>query len=128
MSVTSVVEQSSSGGVDENNYRHYTRKWLVRCNTPNDGPLTASTAVSLTLWSSYYQSGTDVDTTALLKSIEVTPIDKELYLWEMTANYDNKPFQTQAIANQSGSMGSAPTAPSSPPHLGERHRHLDRGR
>lgn len=117
MAVTSVVEYKSSGGVDENNYRHYTRKWLIRCNDPADGPLTASTAVSLTLWSSYYQSGNDADTTALLKSIEVQPNggdDHEIYLWEMTANYDNKPFQSNAIANQSGSMGTTPTAPSSP--------------
>lgn len=110
-------ELKRTGEVDSQNFRQYTREFLVHTDDPQDGPGIVSAYVGLTLWADYYDVSGEADPAARLKGIKVEPVSGELYLWKLIASYDSRPFDQNAIANPTtggGSLADAPTAPASP--------------
>jgi hypothetical protein len=118
MAVTRWEENKRWGEVDSQNFRTYNREFTLYTNNPQDGPIVVSAAIPLQLWVSHYSVPGEADPYAKLKALKVEPIANEMYLWKMTATYDNRPFDQYAIANPTGSsvpdFAGSPTSPSSP--------------
>lgn len=113
MAVTATKELRRWGEVDSSNYRTYYREWHIETDDPQDGPLEVSASIGLILWQSSYATPQESDPYARCKSIKVEPMSGELYKWRLTASYDTRPFDSNAIASQSDPSGS-PSAPSQP--------------
>jgi hypothetical protein len=77
-----------------------------------------SAAIPLQLWVSFYSVPGESDPYAKLKAIKCEPMSGELLFWKLTAQYDNKPFDTNTISNPTatsgGSLTNTPTQPSAP--------------
>lgn len=108
MAVISAVETRRGGNVDDKNFRNYYREWLLRTDNAQDGPLLVSAHLGLVLWSSYYNAPGESDIYAKCKTINVDPLPGELQAWILKATYDNKPYDTNSIANGTASPSASP--------------------
>lgn len=105
------------GYVDAELNRYYTRTFQVIVDSPTYGPGEVAALVPINMYASW-SAGSDFDFRAILKkkSARMTGQQDGGYVWEVTCEYDSKPFdQKQGGASPSGNPGQSATEPTARP-------------
>lgn len=89
MSATLIGEKvEGRATIDDGFHRTYTRVFLVKTTSTQDGPLTVTLATGVPRVWDPYTTNTDTDLGALCKSVSAQPTDSP-FLWEVTVEYDS---------------------------------------
>lgn len=101
MGVISVKEKwdGREGSEKEKGQREYTRTFVVQVDSTDDGPVTVLSAAALPKVGNFYQSGNDIDTTAVCTNRTARQKGNAPSVWEVTCTYSTQVDQEQQEEN-----------------------------